>query len=128
MNFYLNHIFYDAWIMYEFLFEPCILRYLNYIWIFIWTVYFKVLELCMKKNNFLIILWFYNSFYHSNLFIYLFILLSEFILYFSYRIKNIFLTILLESMEFKDEFSKIFDEMALNFGIIQGYHTRKHSD
>jgi hypothetical protein len=31
-------------------------------------------------------------------------------------------------MEFKDEFSKIFDEMDLNFGIIQGYHTRKHSD
>jgi hypothetical protein len=57
-----------------------------------------------------------------------FFLPSEFIFYFSCRMKNIFLTILLESMEFKDEFSKIFDEMALNFGIIQGYHTRKHSD
>jgi len=56
MNFYLK-----AWTMYEFLFEPCILRCLNYVWIFIWrlelcmnfylkawTMYFKMLELCMN--------------------------------------------------------------------------------
>jgi hypothetical protein len=30
--------------MYEFLFEPYILRCLNYVWIFIWSMYFKVLE------------------------------------------------------------------------------------
>jgi len=35
--------------MYEFLFEPCILRCLNYVWIFFWSMYFKVLELYMKK-------------------------------------------------------------------------------
>jgi hypothetical protein len=32
MNFYLNHVFEDVWTMYEFLFEPCILRCLNYVW------------------------------------------------------------------------------------------------
>ena len=46
--------------MYEFLFEPCILRCLNYVW---------------KKNS----LRFYDSF-----------LRSEFILYFSCRVKNVF--------------------------------------
>jgi hypothetical protein len=65
--------------LYEFLFGPCVLRCLNYVWIFIWIMYFKVLR-CLNyewKKNFLTIL------------------RSEFILHFSCRVKNVFLTTLL---------------------------------
>jgi hypothetical protein len=71
--------------------------YLNYVWIFIWTMYFKILELYMNfylnnvfkgawtmdEKNFLMILQFHDPF-----------LQSEFILYFSCRVKNVFLTTL----------------------------------
>jgi hypothetical protein len=40
--------------MYEFLFDPYILRCLNYIWIFIWSMYFKVLE---TMYEFLFVAW-----------------------------------------------------------------------
>jgi len=57
----------------------------------------------------------------------LFIIRVYFIFFMPYE-KYIFDNLTWIYMEFKDEFSKIFDEMDLNFGIIQGYHTRKHSD
>jgi hypothetical protein len=57
---------------------------------FIWTLYFKILEVYMKKK---LSLQFYDPF-----------LRSEFILYFSYRVKNVFLTTLDPTLILKKHF------------------------
>jgi hypothetical protein len=94
--------------MYEFIFELYILRYLNYAWIFIWIVYFKVFELYMKKIS----LWFYDPF-----------LLSEFILDFPCRFKNIFLTTLNSELMGPASWPKVLESL----NIIKSINIKKYN-